>query len=129
MKVALLLTLLFVALNAKQLSHLETTYQTCCPDTYVLEPKELRCICPPERAFVTADNKCVACASPNFWDPTKRQCMSCPANSWWDESSKACVGCPAGFVAVNKACTCPTASPYLDANNKCVACNLPSWWD
>jgi hypothetical protein len=38
MKIVLLVTLLLVTLNARQLSHLGTTYQTCCPDTYVLEP-------------------------------------------------------------------------------------------
>jgi hypothetical protein len=38
MKLALLVALILVALNAKQLSHFATAYQTCCPDTYVLEP-------------------------------------------------------------------------------------------
>ena len=46
MKTALIV-LLLVALHAKKLTHLQTQYQTCCPDTYVLEPTALRCICPP----------------------------------------------------------------------------------
>ena len=128
MRTALIAALLLLA-TAKQLSHIATSYQTCCPDTYVLEPTELRCICPPERAFITADNRCVACAAPNFWDAKERVCKTCPTNSWWDETSKSCVGCPAGFVAVNKQCTCPATTPYLDSNNKCVACNWPSFWN
>jgi hypothetical protein len=38
MKITILVALLLVSLNAKQISHLATSYQTCCPDTYVLEP-------------------------------------------------------------------------------------------
>lgn len=39
MKTAIIFTVLLVLLSAKTLSHLNTAYQTCCPDTYVLEPK------------------------------------------------------------------------------------------
>jgi len=39
MKKILLLTFLIVLFNARLLDHLATTYQTCCPESYVLEPK------------------------------------------------------------------------------------------
>lgn len=129
MKITLVFAFLLVLLYGMKLNHLETSYRTCCPDTYVLEPVQLRCICPPERPYVTADNKCVSCQAPGFWDSTDRTCKACPTNSWWDEKLSNCVGCPSGFIAINKSCVCPTATPYLDSNNKCVSCNRPSWWD
>jgi hypothetical protein len=47
MKIVLVFALAMVLLNAKRVDHTLTSYQTCCPDTYVLEPVQLRCICPP----------------------------------------------------------------------------------
>ena len=47
MKIVLVFALALVLLNAKRVNHDLTSYQTCCPDTYVLEPVQLRCICPP----------------------------------------------------------------------------------
>lgn len=36
MKITILIAIILVTLNARQISHLATNYQTCCPDTYVL---------------------------------------------------------------------------------------------
>lgn len=61
---------LLLALPAwgKKLQHLETVYQTCCPETYILNMTTMTCQCPPERHFLTKEKKCVECAAPDFWD-------------------------------------------------------------
>ena len=83
MNKSFLVCLLIIAIQANLLNHLQTSYQTCCPDTYVLEPTELRCICPPTAPLLSANNRCISCSAPQFWNATSRLCSSCPANSWY----------------------------------------------
>lgn len=33
--------------SGKKLQHLETVYQTCCPETYILNMTTMTCQCPP----------------------------------------------------------------------------------
>ena len=97
----ILLAILLITLQAKTLTHLQTQYQTCCPDTYVLEPNELRCICPPERPYITTSNKCIACSSPSIWNDKESKCYTCPVNSWYEEG-QGCLECPAPYIAIDK---------------------------
>lgn len=39
MREILLLAVLLLCVQTRLVNHLETSYQTCCPDTYVLQPK------------------------------------------------------------------------------------------
>lgn len=83
MNVVLLCSLCILA-SGKSIKHLEQKYETCCPETFVVDPNTLHCICPSSQPFITRDNKCVSCSSPYFWDPITRQCEACPSKAWWD---------------------------------------------
>ena len=57
-----LVCLLVFTIHSNLLNHLQTSYQTCCPETFVLEPIELRCICPP-KTLLNANKRCVTCTA------------------------------------------------------------------
>ena len=60
-KICLLVFMLF-SLNAKLLQHHLTTHLTNCPNTYIYDSSQVKCVCPSDRPFVTADNRCVDCS-------------------------------------------------------------------
>jgi hypothetical protein len=80
----LTLFLLFINIQNKQLTHLQTSYNTCCPDTYILNTTLLQCVCPPERPHLTKDKKCIACDPPSFWNDNITACTLCPQNSYYN---------------------------------------------
>lgn len=129
MKRYLLFLILCLAINALTISHLANNYKTCCPDTYVVDPTTLKCICPPDQSFLTYDNKCVACISPNFWNATAKQCQTCPPNAYYDPSTQKCLACASGFILNNNKCSCPATAPFLNSNGQCVSCVAPNYWD
>ena len=53
------------------------------------------CVC---IAYLTADNQCVSCDVPQYWD----------------NSTKTCAECPTGFIydSINMKCSCPPTAPY-----------------
>ncbi len=104
---AVLLFSVWILVSGKMMKHLEEQYETCCPETYVVDPVSLHCVCPFDQPFINADNRCVACTPPYIWNPSSRQCETCPPNSWWDNEQSGCIGCPAGFLTVDKQCICP----------------------
>ena len=50
---ALAFFLLCLILQGKKMSHLATSYSSCCPDTYILNTTTMYCVCPPERNYLT----------------------------------------------------------------------------
>ena len=62
----------------------------CCPDTYAWDHHTLSCVCPANAQYVTADNRCVSCARPHYWDAASKQCLTCPHNTIYNEKDKKC---------------------------------------
>ena len=48
-----------------------------CPESYVFDPKLMRCVCPSDKPHVNLIGDCVACASPGVWNPTIQSCVKC----------------------------------------------------
>jgi hypothetical protein len=127
----LLLTLLLLTLQAKLLQHHLRTHLTACPKTYIYDSSQTKCVCPSDKPFVTADNRCVQCEGTHFWNSTNQQCETCPIYSRYDTATQTCLGCPNELILYSDTnlCGCPLERPYIDNNEHCVACPSPGYWN
>lgn len=113
----ILVAILLIALTQTKLIDHEQVASgfACCPETYVFDEATLSCVCPSHLPYVNAQNACVSCNAPNYWNAEQKACLSCPANTVYDK--------------VKGSCLCPASLPYVDANGNCVSCPAPAFWN
>lgn len=92
------------------------------------------CVCP-AGSYFNANDVCIKCTAPSYWNMITLSCESCPQSTYWDEATFRCISCPAGFTfdtsklkCVAALPSCPNNAPYWNGN-ACIPCPLNTSYD